>query len=344
MADFRVRYTGVSYYDKTRALERGEISPAGIELEYLRFDDVGELFRVVAQDPTAFDAAEMSLSTLTMMVSRGDDRLVGIPVFPSKAFRHSQVYVNAASGIEKPEDLAGRRVGVPEYQMTAALWIRAFLQHDYRVAPSQIHWLTGGLETPEYHERLRHDAPPGVTIELIPSDRTLLDMLAAGDIDALATANQPAPFSDGSGTVRRLFPDYRPVEEDYLRRTGYFPIMHTMVLKREIYESHPWAALALLEAFEEAKHLGRHRLRDLDTLAVMHPWIAAELDELKEPFARFGGDPFVYGIEPNRHVLEAVMGYSYEQGLSARKVEIEELFAPETQAWAPSPVTGEPPA
>jgi 4,5-dihydroxyphthalate decarboxylase len=341
MTDLRVRYTGVSYYDKTRALESGEISPAGIELEYARYDDVGELFRVVAQDPTSFDTSEMSLSTLTMMISRGDDRLVGIPVFPSKAFRHSQVYVNAESGISRPEDLAGRRVGVPEYQMTAALWIRAFLQHDYGVEPRQIHWLTGGLKRPEYHARLRHDPPPGVTIELIPPDRTLLEMLVSGEIDALATAHQPAPFSDRSGRVRRLFPDYRSVEEDYLRRTGLYPIMHTVVLKRELYESHPFAALALLEAFEEAKQFGRHRLRNLDTLAVMHPWIAAELDELKEPFARLGGDPFVYGIEPNRHVLEAVMHYSHEQGLSTRKVEIEELFAPETHAWVPQPIGDE---
>lgn len=344
MADLHLRYAGVSYYDKTRALERREIAPEGIDLEYIQFDHVGELFRVMAQDPTAFDASEMSLSTLTMMTSRGDRRLVGIPVFPSKAFRHSQVYVHSESGIERPEDLAGRRVGIPEYQMTAAVWIRAFLEEDYGVAPSQIHWLTGGLDTPHYQERLHHDPPPGVTIDLIPSDKTLYGMLASGEIDALATARQPDPFSDGSGRVRRLFPDYRAVEEEYLRRTGYFPIMHTMVIQREIYEAHPSAPLALLNAFEEAKRLGRERLRDLDTLAVMHPWIADELDELKAPFARFGGDPFAYGIGPNRHVLEAVLDYSHAQGLSDRKVEIEELYAPETLDWAPRPLTEELPA
>lgn len=344
MADLRLRYAGVSYYDKTRALERGEVVPEGIELEYVPYEHVGELFRTMAQTPESFDASEMSLSTLTMMISRGDDRLIGIPVFPSKAFRHSQVYVNAASGIDGPEDLIGRRIGVPEYQMTAAVWIRAFLEHDYGVSPRDVHWLTGGLRTPHYEERLHHEPPPGVRIDLIPKGKTLLEMLDSGEIDALTTAQQPQPFIDDTGRVRRLFRDYRAVEEDYLRRTGFFPIMHTVVLRRATYEEHPSAARALLDAFEQSKLHGRARLRNLDTLAVMHPWIAAELDELKEPFALFGGDPFAYGIGPNRHVLEALMDYSHEQGLSDSRVSIEELYAPETLDWAPQRAVDEAPA
>jgi 4,5-dihydroxyphthalate decarboxylase len=144
--------------------------------------------------------------------------------------------------------------------------------------------------------------------------------------------------------VRRLFPDYRSVEEDYLRRTGLFPIMHTVVIQRSIYEAHPEAALALMTAFEEARSRGRARLRDLDTLAVMHPWIVAELEELKEQFSLFGGDPFAYGIARNRDVLEALADYSHEQGLSSRLVGIEELFAPETHDWVAAPVTDEAPA
>jgi len=344
VAKLRLRYAGVSYYDKTRALERGEVVPEGIDLEYVQFEDVAELFRVVAQDPQAFDAAEMSTSTLTLMISRGDHRLVGIPVFTSKAFRHSQVYVHDASGIDKPEDLAGRRIGVPEYQMTAAVWIRAFLQHDYGVAPGEMHWLTGGLETPDYAERLHHEPPPGVTIDLIPPGETLESMLDSGRIDALVTARQPRPFREATGRVRRLFPDYRAVEEEYLRRTGIYPIMHTVVLERQIYEANPWAAVAVADAFEEARLHGRGRLRDLDTLAVMHPWVAAELEELKEPFARFGGDPFAYGLEANRHVLEALMDHAYEQGLPARRVAVDELFAPETLDWQPSGARDEAPA
>ncbi|HEX4520630.1 MAG TPA: hypothetical protein VH063_13700 [Gaiellaceae bacterium] len=340
MADLKLRYAGVGYYDKTRALEHGEVSPEGIELEYIQYDHVGKLFQVVSQDPKAYDASEFSLSTLALMTSRGDNRLVGIPVFPSKAFRHSQVYVNAASGISKPEDLAGRRVGIPEYQMTAAVWIRAFLQHDYGVMPSSIHWLTGGQDVPFQAERLHHEPPPGVTIDPIPAGETLNGMLESGTLDALVTARQPVPFQRGAGVVR-LFPDYRSVEQDYLRRTGFFPIMHLITLQRELYEANPAAPLALLEAFEESKRRGRERLRDLDTLAVMHPWVAAELEELKESFSAFGGDPFVYGVGPNRHVLEAALDYSFEQGLSERRVGVEELFAPETLDWMPAGIGSE---
>jgi 4,5-dihydroxyphthalate decarboxylase len=344
VAALKLRYAGVSYYDKTRALERGEVVPDGIELEYVQFEHVGELFRTMAQNPDAFDASEMSFSTLTMMISRGDDRLVGVPIFPSKAFRHSQVYINTGSDIGRPEDLPGKRVGVPEYQMTAAVWIRAFLEHDYGVSPRDVHWLTGGLNTPQYEERLAHEPPAGVTIELIPPDRTLVEMLDTGEIDALVTAQAPPPFVAGTGRVARLFPDYRTVEGHYLRRTGYFPIMHTVVLRRAIHEQHPHAARALLEAFEESKRVGRARLRNLDTLAVMHPWIAAELDELKQPFARFGGDPFAYGIEPNRRVIDALLDYSVEQGLSGRRVTIQELYAETTLDWRPAPALEEPPA
>ena len=336
MANLTLRYAGVSYFDKTRALERGEVTLDGVDLEYVRYDHVADLFREMAQNPTTFDSSEMSLSTLIMMASHGDRRLVAIPVFPSKAFRHSQVYVNAQSGIEKPEDLAGRRVGVIEYQMTAAVWIRSFLQHDYGVAPSSMHWFQGGQDTPNQKARLHHDPPAGVTIDPLPEGATLNEWLVSGEIDALVTARQPAPFAAGSDAVRRLFPDYRSVEEDYLRRTGFYPIMHTVVVGREIYEANRGVALAYLEAFEEAKRRGRARLRDLDTLAVMHPWIAAELDELKEPFARFGGDPFAYGIEPNRHVLEALLVFSHEQGLSDRLIGIDEIFAPETLDWEPT--------
>ena len=344
MANLRLRYAGVSYFDKTRPLERGELQPEGVELEYIQFDRVGDLFRIMAQEPETFDAAEMSLSTLTMMISRGDDRLVGFPVFPSKAFRHSQVYVHAESGIERPEDLAGRKVGIPEYQMTAAVWIRAFLQHDYGVHPSQVQWFTGGYRTPVYVERMHHEPPEGVSIDRIPEGRTLLEMLDTGELAALVTAGQPEVFTADTGRVRRLFPDYRAVEEDYLRRTGIYPIMHTAVVRRDVYEANPWVALSLLEGFEAAKHEARHRVRDLDTLAVMHPWITAELDELKEPFARYGGDPFAYGIGPNRHVLDALMDYSHEQGLSDRRIGIEELYAPETLDWTPHPARDEPPA
>jgi 4,5-dihydroxyphthalate decarboxylase len=324
-----ITYAGVSYFDRTRALESGEVKPGDTDLRYLPFTDVAELFRRMAQD-VEFDASEMSLSTYVMMKSRGDDRLVGIPVFPSRAFRHSQIYVHKASGIEKPEDLRGRRVGVPEYQMTAALWIRGILADEYGVTQDEIPWLTGGLWKPQFHERLRHDPPPGVTIDRIPLDRTLEQELEDGGIDALVTAHAPKPFREGSPNVGRLFPNYREVEEAYFRKTRLFPIMHLVVLRRDVYERSPELALQLLEAFHEAKRRARARLRDLDTLAVNHPWIAAEVDEMDE---LFGADPFAYGMEANRAVVEAVARYSVTQGLAEREVSVEELFAPETHEW-----------
>jgi 4,5-dihydroxyphthalate decarboxylase len=332
MATLSLRYAGAAYLDRTRALERGDVRPDGIELEYVHFADVADLFRVMATDPE-FDASEMSLSTYLVMLTRGDRRLVGLPVFPSRAFRHSQVYVNAAAGIGEPADLAGRNVGVPEYQITAAVWIRAFLQHDYGVGPDRMRWWTGGLSAPGGEERLPHDAPPGVTIERIGGDRTLESMLAAGELDALVTVRPPEPFLDGSGRVVRLFPDYRSVEEAYFRRTAIFPIMHLVVLRRDVYEAHPWAARALVDAFEESKRRGRARLGEFGTLAVMHPWLPAELEAVA---ALFGGDPFAYGVEPNLAVLEAFLRFSVEQNLAAHAVSPSDLFAPETLGWQPS--------
>jgi 4,5-dihydroxyphthalate decarboxylase len=324
-----ITYAGVSYLDRTRALETGEVQPGDTELRYLPFTDVAELFRRMAQD-VEFDAAEMSLSTYVMMRSRGDDRLVGIPVFPSRAFRHSQIYLHTGSGIERPEDLRGRDVGVPEYQMTAALWIRGILADEYGVGQEQIAWKTGGLWSPDFHERLRHDPPPGVTIDRIPGDRTLEQELEDGGIDALVTAHAPKPFREGSPSVTRLFPDYREVEQRYWQKTRLFPIMHLVVLRRDVYEANPELALQLLDAFHESKRRARARLRDFDTPAVAHPWIGAEVDELD---AFFGGDPFAYGVEANRNVVETVVRYSVSQGLAERQVSVDELFAPETHAW-----------
>ena len=333
MTELSVTYAGAEYLDRMRALQFGIVKPEGVDLTYLPINHVGELFRRMAQD-AEFDVSEMSMSTLMVMVSQGDDRLIGIPVFPSRAFRHSQIYVSAASGIERPEDLAGRNVGVPEYQMTAALWQRALLQHDYGVGGEDVHWWTGGLKTPEYHERHHHSLPPGVTLDRIPSEKALESMLDAGEIDALIHAHAPDHFRAGSPNVRRLFPNYREVEMDYYRRTRLFPVMHTVVVRRDIYEASPWIVTSLLDAFEASKQLGYARMRDLDTLAIGHPWLAAEWDDVR---AEFGGDPFVYGYEPNLHLLEAMAQYSHEQGLSDRKLHPEELFAPESLGWTPPP-------
>lgn len=326
MARTPLTYAGLLYWDRTLALATGEVRPEGVELNYVRFSDPGELFRRECQ-LAEFPAAEMSASSYLAMVSRGDNRFVGIPVFPSRHFRHAQIYVNRSAGIRRPEDLRGRKVGILEYQMTAALWIRAFLEHDYGVRPSDVAWLTGGLREPEFHERMPLELPREVSLEHIPGDRTLEGMLFDGDIDALVSAFPPQALGHPNSPVERLFPDYRTVERDYFLRTGVFPIMHLVVLRRDVYEQNRWLARVLYDAFCTAKDVGWERLHQITGLAVSLPWLEAELDETER---LFGGDAFPYGVEANRRALDALTRYAHEQGIAARAVSCEELFAQET--------------
>jgi 4,5-dihydroxyphthalate decarboxylase len=324
-----VRYAGIRY-DRTAALERGEVTPGGRVLEYVAYADPPALFGEMARE-TPYEASEMSLSTYLMMRARGDDRLVGIPVFPSRAFRHGQIYVHADSGIETPDDLAGATIGVADYQMTAIVWIKGFLAEDNGLQPADSRWRVGGLKHPGWQERLAFDPPPGVEIELADPERSLEELLTAGDLDALYTTDAPDAFRAG-GPIRRLFPDYRAVEAAWYARTGCFPIMHLVVIRRDVLEADPALALDLADAFEQAKQAARERLERQVTLAVMHPWIADELQRIE---AQFGGDPFAYGWEANRAVIERLMDYSRRQGLIDRPLAPEELFASATLSWQP---------
>jgi 4,5-dihydroxyphthalate decarboxylase len=320
----RLSYAGYPYLDRTRALELGTVAPPGLELN-VQWLEITELFRRAARF-AEWDACEMSASTYMMMLGAGEDTFVGVPVFPSRAFRHNLVVVNGDAGIAGPEDLRGKRVGLEDYQMTAALWIRAFLEHDYGVSPGDISWRYGGMSTPAYRERRVHPPPSGVQVTRIPDDRALEEMFEGGELDALITF-EPTRVLDTKPGIRRLFPDSRDVEMDYFRRTGFFPIMHLVVVRRDVYEANRWIASALLEAFVESKRAGRERLHDLNALAVSLPWLEDELTRTGELFA---GDPFAYGFGPNRAVLDAMTRYAFEQGLTPRKLEPEELFAPET--------------
>ncbi|MGH9183936.1 MAG: ABC transporter substrate-binding protein [Acidimicrobiales bacterium] len=325
MSRLQLTYAGLSYLDRSQPLESGAVEIPGVDLNYVAFRSPGDLFRRQSRG-AEFPSSEMSLSTFVMLVARGDDRFVGIPVFISRNFRHSQVYVNAASGVSRPDDLVGRHVGVVEYQMTAALWVRAFLHHDHGVAPADVRWWEGGLLEPGFQERFPVELPPDVRVGRIPPDRTLEGMLASGDLDALVTVQPPRAFGSAGSPVRRLFPDHRRVEREYYERTGLFPIMHLVVLRRDVYEADRWLAASLLQGFSAAKLAGQRRLRSVAGLAVGLPWLEAFLQEVDE---LFGGDAFPYGVPRNRQVIEAACRYSYEQGLSPRVVAAEELFAPE---------------
>jgi 4,5-dihydroxyphthalate decarboxylase len=326
MTRVQLTYGGLLYLDRTLPLLLGDVRIPGVDLNYVTFNSPGDLFRRQAQF-AEFDLSEMSLGTYLIMTARGDDRFVGLPIFVSRNFRHSQIYVNKRAGIDRPEDLRGRRVGILEYQMTAALWIRAFLQHDYGIKPSDVHWLTGGLFESRFAERLPLDLPPEISLQQIPDGSTLEAMLHNGELDALVTVQPPQYFNESADCpVRRLFGDYRSVERDYFARTGHFPIMHLLVLRREIYESHRWLPATLHEGFLRAKHAGIARLRSTTGLAVGTPWLGHELAEIDELFR---GDAFPYGVEENRAVLTAMAQYAHEQHMTDRLVDVLELFPPE---------------
>ena len=315
--------------DRTRALCDGSIPVDGVELNWIALH-VAEIFWRMCQYQE-FDAAEMSLGAHTTLIGKADSPFVGVPVFPSRVFRHSGIFIRTEKGVERPEDLRGRRIGVPEYAMTACVWMRGLLHHDYGVAPEEVTWCPGGQEVPGRKERIGLDLPSSIRLEPIPEHRTLNQALCEGEIDALFCAHPPSAFLAGDPRVQRLFPDFRPVEEDYFRRTGLFPIMHTLVLRRDVYEKDPWLAQSLLQAFGRAKEEVEKALGDPGWLICMLPWSVAEVESTRRVM---GEDFWPYGIEPNRNTLETFCQYAFEQGLTPRRVAVEELFAPNTaEAW-----------
>lgn len=316
-------------YDRTFALQSGSVKPDGIDLNYLKMN-VGELFERQGRH-AEFDISEMSLSTYSIMLSYGDRRLIAIPVFPSKVFRHSTIFVHAGAGIREPKDLIGKRVGCIDYQPTALVWQRGFLQHDYGVRPEQMEWYFGGWNQPmaDYSPRIPVNLPANLKTKVIPSDQCIDWMLKRGEIDAVIGPIVPTSFRSGSSKVARLFPNYQEVEADYFRRTGMFPIMHTVVIRRDIYERNSWVAMSMYKAFVEAKAYSIAELRRAPgSLFCALPWLEKHLKEMDE---LVGPDPFAYGLgELNRRTVGAFLQYCHEQGLIKRPLEVDELFAPET--------------
>jgi len=312
-------------YDRTRGLIDGSIRPEGIDLNFIPLAVEETFWRMTRY--LEFDASEMSGTAYLVERSRPNPRFIAIPVFLSRTFRHSAVYVRSDSGIEEPRDLIGRRVGIPEYGLTALTWVRAFLQHDYGVQPSQIKWEVGGLEQAGREERAPFQPPADVSIEAIPPDKTLSAMIDEGTIDAIVAPRMPRPFAEGSPTVRRLFPDYRQVEENYYRRTGLFPIMHFVVIREDLYREHRWIAESLYKAFCQAKEQALRYLFEPNVLVCSLPWLVPEVERER---AIFGNDLWPYGVAENRATLEAMVAYHAEQGIIPNAPKIEELFAEST--------------
>ena len=317
-------------YDRTLALQTGAIAPEGIALNYVQLSS-GELFERQARH-AEFDVAEFSLSTHALLHARGDRRLVGLPVFPSRRFRHSDIYIHTGAGIREPRELIGKRIGTAEYQQTAAVWQRGMLHHDHGVTPESVEWCLAPLNTPgPYEERISFELPPTIRTRTMPPTESLDSLLARGEIDAVIASRPPRSFARGADSVARLFPDYQPVEVAYYRRTGIFPIMHMVVLKREVYERAPWIAQSLYKAFVQAKAAGAERLREIGPSFAGLPWLQKHLEETD---ALLGTDPYPYGLQPNRAVLATFLQYSREQGLLDRTIAVEDLFAPETHDTA----------
>ncbi len=312
-------------YDRTRGLRWGLIEPDGIDLNYLCMP-VEETFWRTARF-REFDVSEMSMGSYLIRRAKGIEDLVAIPVFPSRMFRHGFYFVHASAPIQRPDDLKGCRMGVPEYQITAAIWMRGILEHDYGIAPRDVRWVSGGLYEPGRIEKQHISLPEGVVLESIPEGRTLSEMIATGEVDALITARAPLTFRDGTDRVRRLFPNFRDVERDYYRHTGIFPIMHTVVIKREVVDAHPWVAMNLYKAFCAAKEEFVRSFDDDSAQRLMLPGMVAEVEEARD---LMGDDFWPYGLDANRHVLETLMEYASEQGLLEQPLQLDSLFAEET--------------
>jgi 4,5-dihydroxyphthalate decarboxylase len=312
-------------YDRTRALLEDRIPIDGIDLTYINIPVEETFFRMIRH--REFDVAEMSLSSYTLSLFKDPKSFVAIPVFPSRYFRHSCIYINRNSGVREPKDLVGKRVGNPEYQLTAGVWIRGILSDDYKVPVSSVTYFRGGEEEPGRTEKLAITLPPEIKLASIPSDKILSHMLRDGEIDAIYSPRTPSCFTQHPEKVRRLFEDYMSVEQEYYKRTKIFPIMHTVVIRREVYEKYPWVAQSLYKAFVLAQRETYQDLYETAALKTMLPWLIRHAEDTRE---LMGADFWPYGLEANVHVLNTFLRYSFEQGLAKRQLTAQDLFVPES--------------
>lgn len=324
-------------YDRTRALADGRVTVAGADLRYISLDPEEIFFRMVSHGE--FDVSELSLATYLVTRGRAAESglpapFVAIPVFPSRMFRHTSVYVNrdrlpAAGGDPAAAALAlrGATVGVAEWQLTANVWIRGILAEHYGVPVTSVRYRTGGLNAPGRHEKVALTLPPSVDIAPIAAGATLSGLLSAGDIDAVYSPRAPQSFGTGTGSVRRLFADTRAEEESYYAATGIFPIMHVIVIRRAVYEANRWLARELLKAFTVAKQIAYDELDRTAALSISLPFVR---EEHQRTVAMMGADYWSYGLAANRHVLAVFARYAADQYLIGRVPDDAELFAPET--------------
>ena len=314
---------GCGAYDRTWPLIAKAIEIDGVNLDWEIMPPEAAFLRGMVHGE--FHLSEMSFSTYLLQLSRGENLYTAIPVFPSRAFRHSAIYVRSDAGIERPEDLKGRRIGVPEWQLTANVWVRGILSDEYGVKVEGVDWLVGDIDKTGREEKVRLELPPHIRLTPIGADETLWSLMTQGKLDAIVAPRAPRALEDGDPRIRRLFADTRTAEQAYYAKTGIFPIMHLLGIRNDVLNENPDLPAKLFAGFERAR---RHAVEEMGQVAYFYnmlPWL---VDHLAETKRIMGEDWWPYDIEPNRKVLETMCRYASEQGTSARRMQVEELFAP----------------
>jgi len=311
-------------YDRTRALLDGAVQIDGVDPVYMTLSPEEVFFRAFRN--AEFDVSELSLSSYLVKASKDESPYVAVPVFLSRAFRHTSIYVRT-DRIKQPQDLKGRRIGVPEYQLTAIVWARSILQDDYGVRPEDVTWVRGGIDTPGRPEKIKLQLPPNVKMESAPEGDTISAMLDRGDIDGFIAPRPPGGAAAKNPNVGWLFSDPTAIAKDYFKRTGIFPIMHVVGVRRKLAERHAWLPGAVFKAFEQSKAIATDRLADTSATKVTLPFVEEQLKAARETM---GDDYWSYGVAPNRRTLEAFVRHHHAQGLSARLMSVDEIFHPAT--------------
>jgi len=315
----------VGDYDRVRPLVDGSVQIDGVDPVFMLLEPEEIFFRAFRH--ADFDLCELSMSSFSVKTASGDCPYVGVPVFPSRAFRHNSIYIRTDRGIARPEDLKGRRIGVPEYQVTANVWTRLMLEEEYGVRPSDVVWVRGGYEQSGRVEKIALNLPPDVRVEDAPADTTISRLLAEGAIDAVIGPRAPSCFTAGHPHVAWLFPDPAAAAAAWFRKRRIFPIMHLLGVRRSLAERHPWLPAAAMKAFEQAKARALARLQDVAASKVTLPFVEEQLLAARQ---LMGEDFWAYGLEANRHVLQAFLRRHHAEGLSARQLTPEQLFHPST--------------
>ncbi len=318
----------VTYFDHISDVMRGRVRPEGIDLTILQLPVEEIFFRMLNFEE--WDVSEFALGKYVSLVAAGAAPFRAIPVFPSRVFRQSAVYAGATKSIREPKDLAGRRVGIPEWAQTACIYARGYLQHHWGLRLQDVRWVQAGVNEAGRKEKVKLSLPPGIEIEHV-ADRSLNEMMLAGDLDAMISAREPDAFLAGDPNMVRLWPETRALEEAYYRETGVFPIMHVIVIKNAVLDRHPWIATNLYKTFEQAK---ANTLRHIDSANSSRVPFAWAFEAVREAKRVFGDDFWPYGMEANRRTLDTFLQYAFEQGVTARRVAVEELFPKEVQAFS----------